>query len=57
MKRFIEWHPKRDYIGRLPLLLEEYEYEEIIESGAMLCRKVEPGKSYLLMDLLDKMIV
>ena len=53
-KRFLEWHPKRQYTGRLPLILNESEYREIIESGAVFCRKVEPDISNILMDLLDK---
>ena len=53
-KRFIEWHPKRQYTGRLPLILNESEYREIIESGVVFCRKVEPDISNILMDLLDK---
>ena len=38
--RFIEWHPKRKYSGGLPLILEEFEYNEIINSGAFFVEKL-----------------
>lgn len=53
--RFIEWHPKRAH-SSLPLVLEETEYNEIINSSAMFCRKVDPIKSKVLIEKLKKHI-
>lgn len=50
--RYIEWHPKREYKS-LPLILKENEYEDIIKSNSMFCRKVDIKESSVLMDLLD----
>lgn len=50
--RYIEWHPKREYKS-LPLILKESEYNDIIESNSMFCRKVDPKDSLKLLDLLD----
>ena len=52
--RYIEWHPKRSYSGKLPLLLEETEYDDIIGSGALFCRKVDGKASVRLLDQLDE---
>lgn len=49
--RYIEWHPKREYYS-LPLILDEREYKDIIESKAFFCRKVDPVKSSGLIKLL-----
>lgn len=54
--RFIEWHPRRSYNGRLPLLLDEREYEEIVDSGALFCRKVESEYSKRLLKMIDERI-
>lgn len=35
-----------------PLTLNEYEYEDIIRSGAFFCRKVHPEKSKVLLEKL-----
>lgn len=53
--RFIEWHPNRPY-SSLPLVLEDTEYNDIINSGAMFCRKVEPIKSKELLNKLNQHI-
>lgn len=53
--RFIEWHPKREYKS-LPLVLKESEYDEIVSSGNLICRKVSLEESKKLMDMLDKKI-
>ncbi len=53
--RFVEWHPKREFTT-LPLVLDEREYEDIIESGAFFCRKIHPGTSEKLMSMLDNHI-
>ena len=53
--RFVEWNPKRK-TNSLPLLLEETEYEDIVDSGAFLCRKVDLVKSKVLLDMLDNRI-
>lgn len=42
--RFIVWNPKRE-TKTLPLILDEREYTEILESGAILCRKIHPELS------------
>ncbi len=52
--RYIEWHPKRAYNGKLPLLLEETEYEDIIRTGALFCRKVDSRVSERLLEKLDE---
>ena len=51
--RYIVWKPKREY-GTLPLILEESEYDEILSSGALICRKVDLEHSSRLLDLLDE---
>ena len=53
--RFIEWHPKREYKS-LPLVLRESEYDEIVSSGCLICRKVNEPESRQLLDMLDKKI-
>lgn len=52
--RYIDWHPSRPYEGRLPLTLDERDYELIINSGALFCRKVDEEHSGKLLDMLDK---
>lgn len=54
--RYIDWHPKRSYEGNLPLILDERDYDNIINSGALFCRKVHPVKSAKLMDMIDASI-
>lgn len=51
--RFVEWHPKR-LCKFPPLILNENEYEEIVQSGAFFCRKCEWNESFNLMKLLDE---
>lgn len=51
--RFVQWHPNRPYKS-LPLVLNINELQDIRESGALFCRKVELGESDALMDSLDK---
>lgn len=53
--RFVEWHPKR-FCKSLPLVLNEQEYEDIIESKAFFCRKIHPVESRKLKDMLRKYI-
>lgn len=53
--RYVDWHPKRDYTS-LPLILNERDYDDIINSGMLFCRKVELGKSDTLLDMLDNKI-
>jgi hypothetical protein len=52
--RYIDWHPTRPYEGRLPLTLDERDYDSIMRSGALFCRKVDEEKSRKLLDMLDK---
>lgn len=54
--RFIEWHPKRNY-KTLPLVLDEREYNDIINSHAFFCRKIHPEQSSNLIKLLKKHIL
>lgn len=53
--RFIEWHPKRP-AKSLPLVLDEREFQEIRDSGAIFCRKVSLQDSAKLLDLLEQYI-
>lgn len=53
--RFVEWHPKRGYKG-LPLILNENEFEDIINSGCFFCRKVDEKESAILLDKIDEYI-
>ena len=50
--RFIEWYPKRK-AETLPLVLDEREFDDIINSGAIFCRKVHPVLSAKLITLLN----
>lgn len=52
--RYIDWHPKRP-TSTLPLILTELDYNDIIDSGALICRKVDPEISAKLLYLLDKL--
>jgi hypothetical protein len=52
--RFIEWYPKRK-AETLPLVLDEREYDDMIHSGAIFCRKVHPVLSAKLIALLKKL--
>lgn len=51
--RFVEWSPKRHYTGKLPLVLQEMEYNDIVKSNAFFCRKVELPVSIQLIKMLD----
>ena len=53
--RFIEWHPHRSY-KTLPLVLNESEYTEIINSKSFFCRKIHPVESEQLKLMLHKHI-
>lgn len=53
--RYIEWHPKREY-KTLPLILDEREYNDIINSKAFFCRKIQPDQSSKLIKMLKKHI-
>ena len=50
--RYVEWNPIREY-SSLPLVLRETEYDDIVHSGALFCRKVSLDESCKLLDLLD----
>lgn len=54
--RFIVWNPKRIY-SSLPLVLEETEFEELKDSGALFCRKVDPIKSKKLMQRIENELI
>lgn len=51
--KFVEWHPKRKYEGKLPLILRETEYNEIVDSQALFCRKVDYYESQKLIKMLE----
>ncbi len=53
--RYVEWNPKRK-TDSLPLILEETEFDDILQSGAFFCRKIELNRSKLLLDKLDQAI-
>lgn len=55
--RYIDWHPSRPYEGRLPLILDERDYNSVLCSGALFCRKVDEKHSGKLLDMLDKLLV
>lgn len=52
--RFVEWHPKRQFFGKLPLVLQETEFDDIIKSNSFFCRKVELPESMNLIKMLDQ---
>jgi hypothetical protein len=53
--RYIVWNPKR-FTTSLPLILNENEYEEIVHSDALFCRKVHPQESEMLIRMLKERI-
>lgn len=53
--RYVDWHPKRFHTS-LPLILNEEDYNYIVESQNFFCRKVEEEASKLLLEKLDKKI-
>lgn len=53
--RFVEWHPKRP-TQSLPLVLNEQEYDDIVQSGAFFCRKIHPEVSAKLKEMLKRNI-
>ena len=53
--RFIEWHPHRAF-KTLPLVLNQSEYKEIIDSGFFFCRKIHPTESQQLKLMLKEYI-
>ncbi len=53
--RYVDWHPKRFYTT-LPLILNEEDYDSIIESQKFFCRKVEEKTSKQLLIKLDEKI-
>jgi hypothetical protein len=53
--RFIVWYPKR-YAKSFPLLLNESEYNDIVDTGALFCRKVHPEESKILIKMLKERI-
>ncbi|WP_368495216.1 beta-1,6-N-acetylglucosaminyltransferase [Mitsuokella jalaludinii] len=53
--RYVDWHPRRAYRS-LPLILNEEDYDDIVNSGMLFCRKVELGESDRLLEMLDEKI-
>ncbi|MDR1678855.1 MAG: beta-1,6-N-acetylglucosaminyltransferase [Prevotellaceae bacterium] len=51
--RYIEWYPKRE-AETLPVILDEREYDDIVSSAVIFCRKIHPSISIKLIDLLRK---
>lgn len=53
--RYIDWseHAAGLNIGH-PNILTEKDYDKIINSGKLFCRKIDPNKSKKLMEMLDK---
>lgn len=50
--RYIDWYPTRP-TPTLPLVLDERDFESIINSGCFFCRKIDGQKSKKLMDMID----
>lgn len=50
--RYIDWYPKRSCTS-LPLVLEDTEFDDIMSSGALFCRKVDLPQSSILLDHID----
>ena len=50
--RYIDWRPNRP-AKTLPLVLDERDYQSIMNSGSLFCRKVFLDKSAALLDMLD----
>lgn len=50
--RYIDWFPQRAYKS-LPLVLDERDYQSIIDSGCFFCRKVFIAESSVLLEKLD----
>lgn len=53
--RYIDWHPKRE-CRSLPLILEECDYNDVIESNSLFCRKIDCKKSAKLIQMLEHKI-
>jgi hypothetical protein len=53
--RYIDWYPKRE-ASTLPLVLDERDWEAIVESQALFCRKVHPEISKNLINRLLRRI-
>lgn len=53
--RYIEWNPKR-MTNTLPLILENTEYNDIMQSDAIFCRKIDPNLSKELIINIKKQI-
>lgn len=51
--RYIDWTPQRK-AATLPLVLDERDYQAILDSGALFCRKCYGDQSSKLISLLDK---
>lgn len=54
--RYVDWHPSRSYDGHLPLILNELNYNDIVKSKALFCRKIDDIISCKLMDMIDENI-
>lgn len=53
--RFVEWNPKRES-KTLPLLLDKREFDDVINSGAFFCRKLQLPESEKLVNMIDDRI-
>lgn len=53
--RYVVWHPNRPATS-LPLILNESEFDDIVNSKSIFCRKVSLTESAKLLDLLDARI-
>lgn len=53
--RYVSWDPKRPIKSKYrPYILTEFDYEDIINSMAFFCRKVDLTESSTLLNLIDK---
>lgn len=55
--RYIDWHPKRKFRGRLPLTLNEKDFNLIAESKCLFCRKVELNESKNLLKKIEETLI
>lgn len=53
--RYIDWHPKRE-AKTLSLVLNESDFDSIVDSKCLFCRKVNEGESDLLLEKLDGLV-
>ena len=55
--RYIDWHPKREYTGKLPLILNEKDFTSIANSHSLFCRKIEPKESQQLLCKIEQVLI